>query len=105
MILSDVYPRNKKKQHDHRTYSIKTNDWPKGIYIHKPEIKDIIMIMDGCWLNKWLLKMVGNQGSNWMICFWMLTDNKTTVRDGGLSKKPDERCDIVFLCEAIDWYW
>ena len=60
--------------------------------------------MHGCWLNKGLLKMVENQGSNWIICFWMFTDNKTTVRDGGLSKKPDERCDIVlcYVKQSID---
>ena len=99
-----MYIPETKKKYDHGTYSIKTNDWPKGIYIYKPEKKDIIVIMDGCWLNKWLLNMVWNQGSNWSKCFWMLTDNKTTVRDGSLSKKPDERCDIVlfYVKQSID---
>ena len=60
--------------------------------------------MDGCWLNKWLPKMVGNQGCNQIIRFWMLTDNKTTVRDGALSEKPDERCDILlfYVKQPID---
>ena len=35
----------------------------------------------------------------------MLTDDKTTVRDGGLSKKADERCDIVlfYVKQSIDF--